>query len=70
MSEFDAQEFVNWLDEQPSGVVSENKVAEEFPEFPWDNLPVGLTCQPISEDELGLYKRDLEKAALDIPNLD
>ena len=75
MSEFDADEFCDWLDEQESPI-AEYVVSKKFPNFPWDYV-VGVTATFVDEDGqtitdleehegevyMGYYKRDLRRAA-------
>jgi len=74
MSEFTPEEFLNWMEKQ-DGYIDSNNLAENFPNFPWHNIPVGITS-PVVKDEDGnhefgyYYREDLRKAAKGLPNND
>lgn len=70
--DFDSKKFIKWLNKQ-SGYISKSEIKEEFPNFPWKNIPVGITKPYVEDSENPLkwyYPRDLQKAARGIPNGD
>lgn len=67
--DFDSEAFLEWLDEYGSPVPKQT-LRDEWPNFPWENVPVGITGAITDDGELAYYRRDLRLAAEGKPNLD
>jgi len=70
MSEtFNKKECIEWLESQDNPIDG-REVQEKFPNFPWENIPAGVT-RPIVNGRLDhYYKADLIKSAKGLPNYD
>lgn len=70
MSEtFNKKECVEWLESQDSPIDGK-EVQQNFPNFPWRNIPAGIT-RPIVDGRINHYwKTDLIRAAKGLPNHD
>ena len=61
MSDFNANEFLDWLEDQDGYSVAAKRVKENYPNYPWDNI-VGATVT-LGENGESMYpKRDLRQA--------
>jgi len=70
MSEsFDPEAFCEWLAVQDSTLCFDD-IDEEWPNFPWDQMGVGITVGLSDGGESLYYKRDLRRAARGFPNND
>lgn len=68
-NEFNSAKFLSWLENQESSVKQET-IHEQWPDFPYENIPVGITVGVSKDGEPLYYKRDLRRAAQGKANLD
>lgn len=67
--DFDTEAFLDWLDDHDGGV-PQQKMDERWPNFPWENVTVGITVALDDDWNSVYYKRDLRRAAKGLPNHD
>jgi hypothetical protein len=66
---FDSEAFLGWLDAYGSPVPKET-LHEQWPNFPWENVPTGITGAITDGGKIAYYSHDLRRAAEGKPNVD